>query len=143
MKNGFIALLMLLSMVGFCQNFEGEIVYTNAYKSKSVMASDEQITSMMGSKQTYFMKGAEYKTVMNGKLIEWQLYVSKDNKIYNKMSSSETVYWNDASKNDDVVLKSELHKEVTTILGYKCDELVLTCKSGTQKYYFNSKIQYN
>ena len=87
MKNGFIALLMLLSMVGFCQNFEGEIVYTNAYKSKSVMASDEQITSMMGSKQTYFMKGAEYKTVMNGKLIEWQLYVSKDNKIYNKMSS--------------------------------------------------------
>jgi len=140
MKNGFIALLMLLSMVGFCQNFEGEIVYTNAYKSKSVMASDEQITSMMGSKQTYFMKGAEYKTVMNGKLIEWQLYVSKDNKIYNKMSSSETVYWNDASKNDDVVLKSELHKEVTTILGYKCDELVLTCKSGTQKYYFNSKL---
>ena len=37
-------------------------------------------------------------------------------------------------------MKSELHKAVTTILGYKSDELVLTCKSGTQKYYFNTKL---
>ena len=29
---------------------------------------------------------------------------------------------------------------MTEILGYKCDELILTCKSGTQKYYFNSNI---
>ena len=98
MKNAFIAMLMLLSMATFAQNFEGEIVYANTYKSKSVMASDEQIASMMGSKQSYFMKDAEYKSVMNGKLIEWQLYISKENKLYNKMSSKETVYWNDASK---------------------------------------------
>ena len=140
MKNAFVAMLMLLSMAAFAQNFEGEIVYTNTYKSKSAMATDEQITGMMGSRQNYFVKGAEYKTVMNGKLIEWQLYVSKDNKLYNKTGASETVYWVDVSKNDDEVLKSELHKEVITILGYKCDELVLTCKRGTQKYYFNSKL---
>ena len=86
------------------------------------------------------MKGAEYKSVMNGKLVEWQMYVSKDNKLYNKMGSSATVYWNDAAVNEDEVSKVELHKEVVTILGYKCDELVLTCKSGVQKYYFNSKL---
>ena len=28
----------------------------------------------------------------------------------------------------------------TEVLGYKCDEVILTCKSGTQKYYFSSKI---
>jgi hypothetical protein len=27
-----------------------------------------------------------------------------------------------------------------TILGYTCDELTLTCKSGTQKYYFSNKL---
>ena len=29
---------------------------------------------------------------------------------------------------------------MTEILGYKCDELVLTCKSGVLKYYFNPKL---
>ena len=140
MKNTFVVMLMLFGMSAFAQNFEGEIVYANTYKSKSALVSDEQLTSMMGSKQYYFMKGADYKSLMNGKLVEWQLYLSKENKIYNKMSASETVYWNDASVNDDEVLKSEVHKEATTILGYKCDELVLTCKSGVQKYYFNSKL---
>ena len=105
-----------------------------------MLVSDDQLTSMMGAKQNYFMKGAEYKSVMNGKLVEWQLYNSKENKLYNKMGNTETVYWNDAAVNPDEVQKAELHKGVTTILGYKCDELILTCKSGVQKYYFNSKL---
>ena len=29
---------------------------------------------------------------------------------------------------------------MTEVLGYKCDEVILTCKSGVQKYYFNSKL---
>ncbi len=49
--------------------------------------------------------------------------------------------WNDGAVNPDSVLKTELNKEVVDILGYKCDELILTCKSGVQKYYFNSKLQ--
>jgi len=28
-------------------------------------------------------------------------------------------------------------------LGYQCDELILTCKSGVQKYYFNSDLKVN
>ena len=134
------ALFLLTSYSLFAQNFEGEIIYANTYKSKSMMVSDEQLTSMMGTKQDYFLKGSEYKSVMNGKLVEWQLYNSKENKLYNKVGNTETVYWNDAAVNDDEVQKAELHKEATTILGYKCDELVLTCKSGIQKYYFNSKL---
>ena len=56
------------------------------------------------------------------------------------MENSEVFLWNDGATNPDEVLKSELNKEVTEILGYKCDELILTCKSGIQKYYFNSKL---
>lgn len=55
------------------------------------------------------------------------------------MANSPAVLWNDATVNPDEVLKAEINKNVLEILGLQCDELVLTCKSGLQKYYFNSK----
>jgi hypothetical protein len=56
------------------------------------------------------------------------------------MANSETLLWNDGAANSDEVIKAEVNKSVTEILGYKCDEIVLTCKSGIQKYYFNEKL---
>lgn len=56
------------------------------------------------------------------------------------MNNSETVLWNDASINSDEVVKSEIKKNAMIILGYTCDELTLTCKSGIQKYYFAPKL---
>ncbi|RYD94200.1 MAG: DUF4412 domain-containing protein [Sphingobacteriales bacterium] len=56
------------------------------------------------------------------------------------MSNSESAFWNDASENQDEVISTKLNKGVIDILGYKCDELILTCKSGIQKYYFTSKL---
>jgi hypothetical protein len=38
-------------------------------------------------------------------------------------------------------LKSEIKKNVIEILGHSCDELVLTCKSGVQRYYFSDKLK--
>jgi hypothetical protein len=98
--------------------------------------TDEQWAQMMGAKQEYFIKDGDYKSVTNGTMAQWQIYNNKENKVYTKMSNSETVLWNDASVNSDEIIKSEIRKNVVTILGYSCDELVLTCKSGIQKYYF-------
>lgn len=56
------------------------------------------------------------------------------------MSNSETAFWNDGNIQGDEVLKIEVNKNTTEILGYKCDEVILTCKSGVQKFYFNSKL---
>lgn len=56
------------------------------------------------------------------------------------MSNSETVHWTDGSTSDDTVLEAKLNKGVTEVLGYKCDELILTCKNSVEKYYFNSAI---
>ena len=133
-----LAILFVTSSFG--QTFEGKIVYKSTYKSKIPNMTDKQLETMMGTTQEYFIKNGDYKTVANGSLIQWQLYVNTDNKLYNKMSNSETVYWNDGATNPDEVLKAEVNKDVTEVLGYKCDELVLTCKSGLQKYYFNTKL---
>lgn len=135
-----VCLALFISICSFGQSFEGKIIYKNSYKSKIPGATDQQFTSAMGSTQEYFIKGGNYKSVGNGAIFQWQLYLNKDNKLYNKMSNSDTLLWNDGSENKDEIIKTEINKGVTEILGYKCDELILTCKSGVQKYYFNSKF---
>jgi len=135
-----IIFTVLTTMTVLGQSFEGKIFYANTYKSKNQKMTDQQWTSMMGSTQEYLIKGGDYKSIANGTLVQWQLYINKDNKLYNKMSNSETAFWNDASVQGDEILKVEVNKGVTEILGYKCDEVILTCKSGLQKYYFNSKL---
>ena len=139
-KNITLLLLVFITTASFAQSFEGEIMYKNSYTSKMPAVSDEQFTAMMGSTQEYFIKEGDYKSVANGSMFQWQLYVNKDNKLYTKMSNTETLIWNDGAVNPDSVLKAVIKKEVTEILGYMCDELVLTCKSGVQKYYYSSKL---
>jgi len=133
-------LMVLIAGTSFGQSFEGKIVYKNTYKSKIPNVTDEQITTMMGSKQEYFIKNGDYKSILNGSYIQWQLYLNKENKLYNKTSDTEVITTVDASTITDEVLKSEINKGVTEILGYKCDELILTCKNSVQKYYFNAKL---
>lgn len=133
----------LLTFSSFGQSFEGKILYNNVYISKMPNVTDEQFTAMMGSQQEYFIKDGDYKSVANGSFFQWQLYINKDNKLYNKMANSETLLWNDGAVNADEVLKAEVNKAVATIAGYQCDELVLTCKTGIQKYYYSSKLEVN
>jgi hypothetical protein len=133
-------LSVLFSVTSFAQTFEGKITYKNKYKSKAPSVTDAQLTSMMGGKYEYYIKNGDYKSTTNGLLLQWQVYVNKDNKLYNKMSSSEALLWNDCGVNTDSILNVELHEGVTEIIGYTCDELVFTCKSGVQKYYFSKKI---
>jgi hypothetical protein len=141
MKKTLITLcLSLCCVVAFAQSFEGTIVYKNTFKSKMPAVSDQQFADMMGPTQTWSISGAAYRSDMNGQLVQWQLYVPADNKLYTKMANSADALWNDVAENKDEVLSAEVHPSNVEILGYKCEELVLTCKSGVQKYYFNKKL---
>jgi hypothetical protein len=137
----FVVVLLLVTVSStYGQHFEGKVIYENKYKSKMPNVTDEQFNSMMGNTQEYLIKGGNYKSSSNGTYFQWQLYINNDNKLYNKMAHSPTILWNDGSANPDEVVKAEINKGVTEILGYQCDELILTCKSGIQKYYFTSKL---
>lgn len=141
MKYSFAFFLTMFSTLTiFGQTFEGEIVYQNSFKSKMPNLTDQQLSAAVGSKQEYYIKNGNYKSVTNGRFPQWQLYINADNKLYSKMSDSDTIIWNDGSANADEVMSSNLNKGVADVLGYKCDELILTCKSGIQKYYFSSKL---
>jgi hypothetical protein len=138
-----LAVLLTTILTTYGQDFEGKVVYKNAYKSKLPNATSEQFSSMMGTTQEYLIKGGNYKSATNGTLLQWQLYINKDNKLYIKMANSPTILWNDGAVNPDEVIKAEINKKVIDVLGQKCDELILTCKSGVQKYYFNSTLKVN
>src|SRR6202012_3387001 len=102
--------------------------------------SDDQFTSMLGNTLNYYIKDGNYRTDANGTFVTWQIYVNSDNKLYNKFSNSATVFWIDGSVNKDSVISVQLNKNAVEILGYQCDELVLNCKTGVEKYYFTSKF---
>jgi hypothetical protein len=141
MKRIFLTLSLTITCLSlFAQSFEGKIIFQNSYKSKNAALSDEKLSAMMGNVGNYYMKAGEYKSEANGTFMLWQLYKNSENKLYSKIANSEAVFWNDGAVNNDQVLKIELHKKAAIILGYNCDELILTCKSGIQKYYFSSKL---
>ncbi|WP_246853598.1 hypothetical protein [Rufibacter aurantiacus] len=139
----FTVALALICLVAPAQSFEGKVVYYNTYKSKIPGLSDAQLSSMMGNLQNWYIKGGDYKSETNGEQMVWQLYRNSDNKIYSKLSSSATLLWNDGALNPDSVMSTTLRKNATEILGYKCDELTLVCRSGVQKYYFSTKLPVN
>ncbi len=136
-----IILFLLTTLFSYGQNFEGKITYQNSYKSKMANLTDQQFSSMMGTTQEYLIKEGNYKSLTNGTFMQWQLYINADNRLYNKMANSPTIFWNDGASNPDEVLKAEVNKNVINILGQQCDELILTCRSGTQKYYFSTKLK--
>ena len=135
-----IVFFFLVSMTALAQSFEGRITYANQYKSKMAGATDQQFTAIMGNTQDYFIRGGNYKSDLNGTFYQWQLYVNADNKLYSKVANSTTLIWSDGAVNSDSVISAEIHRNVMEVLGYRCDELILKCKSGVQKYYFNTKL---
>ena len=141
LKLNIFILISFFSIPGIAQDFEGKLTYQNTYKSKIPNVTDEMLTQMMGASFEYSLKNGNYRINSNGTGLQWQLYRHADNRIYTKFSNSPSILWNDGATNPDEVLKSELNKAVVEVLGHMCDELILTCKSGTQKYYFNSKFK--
>jgi hypothetical protein len=143
LKNIAILCLFLSTISAISQTFEGKITYSNTFKTKNTKITDQQWAAMLGSNQEYFIKDGDYKSITNGTFVQWQQYINAENRLYIKMANTETLLWNDGNIQGDEVLKVEVNKKVTEILGYKCDEVILTCKSGIQKYYFNSKLAVN
>ena len=142
-----IVLLVLTSLCSkvFCQNFEGEIIYQNNIESRIQGVTDAQLTSVVGSRQEYYIKDGHYKSVMNGQSIIMQLYDWTTNRIYNKMAKSDTLYWFNAATNTDDIISHEIKRNAETILGINCDALILKTKYGATTFYFgdNYKLDTN
>jgi len=127
-------IFLLLTKIVFAQSFEGEIIYLNSYKSKAANFSDQQVQSMMGNQEEYYLRAGDYKIVMNGSVVSTYYYHAKENKLYTEFQDGDRMYWSDAAVNNDSVLSFEVKKNVGKILSYSCDEVILHTRKGTQIY---------
>ena len=96
---------------------------------------------MFGSSLNWYIQKGCYKSQTDGSFFKSQLYISAENRIYNKLATSDKLLYDDASYSNNPILSSKLHKNAATILGYQCDELILNTKAGTQRYYFTHQLR--
>ncbi|MBS1759289.1 MAG: hypothetical protein JST23_04115 [Bacteroidetes bacterium] len=142
MNKATILFLFFFTVVkGYCQNFEGEIIYNNHFTSKMKSYTDEQLGNLIGTKQEYLIKDGNYKSFLNGMSVTMQLYDNKSNRIYNRTPKSDTLYWFDASMNTDAVTSFEIKRNTEKILGYQCDAIIMKTKTGTTTIYYNAKYK--
>ena len=92
-----ITIFLFITKVLIAQEFEGKIIYDNTYASKTEGVSDNQLNSLMGTVQEYVIKGGNYKSSFNGTFNQYQLYRYEENKIYNKFSNAEALFWSDVN----------------------------------------------
>ncbi|WP_109097786.1 hypothetical protein [Aquimarina sp. AU58] len=137
--NKLFVVLVLSSMFALGQNFEGKVIYQNNYESKTPNLTNEQLNLLMGTVQEYIIKKGNYKTSFNGQLSQYQLYRNKENKLYNKFSTNNVLYWSDGAIEGEKVIDFKIIKDKENILGLKCDELTMKTSKGTYVYYYNSK----
>ncbi|MCL6219624.1 hypothetical protein [Zunongwangia pacifica] len=125
------------------QDFEGMLVYSVSYESKSPDITSEQLNSLMGTKQWYAIKGGNYKSVFNGDFIKLQIYRSDENRNYSLTAKSDTLYYDDYSENNDKALSYDIKKNQDTIMGVPCDLITIKAKKSKTSYYFNSSYKVN
>ncbi len=140
-KITIFVLLFFTAVKGYCQNFEGEIIYKNYITSKIESYTDEQLGQLVGTKQEYFIKNGCYKSFLNGVSITMQSYDYKTNKIYSRTPKSDTLYWFEASVNSDAVTSFEIKKNAEIILGHQCDVIIMKTKSGTTTIFYSNKYK--
>jgi len=120
------------------KQFEGKMIYDFVYEDKTGEMSKDQIQMLIGDEQIYTIKGANYKSEMNGMMKSTQYYLGGDT-LFNHFEGMNTLLWIDATTNDDEVIDFNIKENAETINDIKCDLLTINSKEGTTKYYFNKK----
>lgn len=138
-----ILLLFFCYMNIHSQSFEGMLVYSVNYESKSSNVTSDQLNSLMGTKQWYAIKEGNYKSVFNGNFIKLQIYRNDENRNYNLTAKSDTLYYENYNVNKDKPLSYEIKKNQDTIMGISCDLIIVKTEKSKTLFYFNSDYKVN
>jgi hypothetical protein len=131
-------ILSAVFYVSYGQSFEGEVIYSTQCKSKMPGLTDDQLNALGGDTLRYYMKGGDYRSDLNGLMFQWQIYSNHDNKFYTKLRSNDTLYSEDGSINPDTFYHVEVVKNAGVVFGHNCNEIIYTCKSGQQQFWYST-----
>ncbi len=141
-----IVLLILLTLIQYnflqAQNFTGRILYENKFFTPDGKDMTAMMTTMMGKQQDYYINARNYKSVLNGKAIQAQIYQSKTNQYF-AIFPNKTAQVMDAKLAQTKVEEIEYSQETLTILGKACNKLILKRSESTTIYYYAKDIRVN
>jgi hypothetical protein len=139
-----IFLIALISISAFtCDKkevkyFEGKVVF----KYEFTFLQNTERAKYMGKMSPnnsvfYFKEGNFVDKPDKGPSIE-DIYLHAQNKMFTKKDHSDTLFWFDCGKPGRKVLDFKITPKKETILGIKCDELIVFFENLTISYYYNS-----
>ncbi|MBI5857259.1 MAG: energy transducer TonB [Sphingobacteriales bacterium] len=135
-------LLLCMSLIAQQKEFEGIIIYKVETKSKSELISEKALKSMtaLGNDMTIFIKKGNYKQV-SGILTTY--YITKDQKVYYKFNSLDTLYYLGYSSDTTKVKKITRHDEERNIAGFECKSITIESGGDARKYYYAPDLYMN
>lgn len=141
MKNLLTIFILLLSFEAKSQFFEGVVRYDISYTSNSTFLTVEQMKEY-GTVIAYNLQGGNYRfDYIDGKHIEWILYLDSTQKQYSKLYNNDTIYWKYVNTTTDLILETSVNKKALNISGVLCEEVIFKTKNGLHKYYYNPSIK--
>jgi hypothetical protein len=140
MRKIFILFINLIALNCFSQQFEGKITFQNSYQSKEGYTPNEYLTQLFGNNHIVEIKNENYKLSGNGKLLQYQIFLAIENKLYTKLAAGETLGVKDLKKAEEKVKNVEVNRKSTEILTKTCDEFIVICKNSTQRYFIDSSL---
>jgi hypothetical protein len=139
-----IIIVFILSLVAFrqanCQNFEGKITYTVSCKSKTTAKTDKAFNDKYGSLHEFYIKDGNFKSIENSTTYDWNIYISKQNKLYRKYPNNKVIGIRDCATTYEYPVKIQLTKDSINILGYNCHEIIISYKCKIYKFYYSSDV---
>jgi hypothetical protein len=99
------------------------------------------VRELLGGKQAYYIKGAHYRSVTDGSLVQVQVYEPRTNRVYNQRPGNDTLYWVDAAANPDVVVSWSIRRNADSVLGIPCDVLELKTNNGSVAFYYSERYR--
>ncbi|PQJ10350.1 hypothetical protein CJD36_010255 [Flavipsychrobacter stenotrophus] len=138
-----VLVLSLISFTGFAQNFEGKIVYKNTYNSRIPNVTAEQLATAAGATEEYYIKGNNYKIVLDGTYMKGVTYIGAENKAFTSLGISDSLYWQDYSTYTDTPIKYEIKKDAAYVMGLLCDVIIITTQKSKISCYYNTKYAVN
>lgn len=139
MRIPFTLIFCLAVIFVQAQYFEGKVIYRNVVTSKTPGLSDSALSTLIGSEETYYIKGGFYQSITNGSGFYMQQYDHRNNRMYFRKPDVDTLYWLDAGKSTDKPLSYETREDAETVLGKRCDALVVQTASGTTVFYYSPR----
>ncbi|HEY4112066.1 hypothetical protein [Puia sp.] len=137
----FLLFFCLAALFSRAQYFEGKVIYRNLVTSKVPALSDSALGAMIGTEETYFIKGGFYQSVTNGAGFSMQQYDHRSNRLYFKKPDVDTLYWVDAGKSGDKPISYETREDAELVLGKRCDALVVQTATGTTVFYYSQRYR--